>query len=288
MDLCVVIPARNEERCIGLQLEALLAQEWDGEWEVIVVDNGSTDGTVAVVEGLSRQHRRLRVISATEKADQSYAANKGASATTADIVIFCDADDIVTEGWLAAMAAGLTVHEVVTGPNELDRLNPPWLANSRGRSVEGPVGSFFDIFPLVRGNNYGVRKKVFERIGSLKEDFARHGVLADQEFSLRCWLNGIEVVGLPDAVVHYRYRDQARALWRQGWNYGAHRPLIAKMLVDAKRPRPPRFGGWKSWAMLLLTAPKAVTRSGRARWLWIAGNRFGQVAGSIKYRVMML
>ena len=62
----------------------------------------------------------------------------------------------------------------------------------------------------------------------------------------------------------------------------------AKMLVDAGKPRPPKFSGWKSWAMLVLTLPKAVTRNGRARWLWIAGNRFGQVAGSVRYRTLML
>ena len=288
MDLCVIIPARNEEQRLAAQLEALLAEQWEGEWEIIVVDNGSTDGTVSLVERYAADHSRLRVISATEKADQSYAANSAVKATTAEAVLFCDADDIVAPGWLAAMAAGLAEHDVVTGPNELDRLNPPWLANSRGRSIEAPIGTFAGIFPLVRGNNYGVRTSVWEKIGPLNDEFSEHGVLADVEFSLRCWLQGIEIVGLPGGVVHYRYREEARSLWRQGWNYGSHRPLIAKMLVDAGKPRPPKFSGWKSWAMLVLTLPKAVTRNGRARWLWIAGNRFGQVAGSIRYRTLML
>lgn len=285
MDLCVVIPARNEERLLGQQLEALLAQEWNGEWEVIVVDNGSTDDTANLVEHYARGTDRLRVIRAPERADQSFAANAGVAATSAPAVAFCDADDIVAPGWLAAMARGLTEHQVVTGPNELDRLNPPWLAASRGRSIEGVVGTFAGIFPVVRGNNYGVRDKVWTKVGPLNEGFFP---VADVEFSFRCWLNGIDVVGVPDAVVHYRYRSSARDLWRQGWNYGSHRPMVAKLLRDAGKPRPPRVGGWKSWAMLLLLLPGLVTRSGRARWLWIAGNRFGQVAGSIRHRALML
>ncbi len=40
--------------------------------------------------------------------------------------------------------------------------------------------------------------------------------------------------------------------------------------------------------MLVATLPKTVTRNGRARWLWIAGNRFGQIEGSIRYRTLML
>lgn len=288
MDLCVVIPARNEERLLGEQLEALLTQEWDGNWEIIVVDNGSTDGTVDLVGRYAQVDARLRVLVATEKADQSYAANCGVAATSADAVAFCDADDVVSDGWVAAMARGLAVNEVVTGPNELDRLNPEWLAASRGRSIEEPRGTFYGVFPLVRGNNYGVRRDVWDRIGPLNDDFARHGVLADVEFSLRCWRAGIEIVGLPEAVVHYRYRTGTRDLWRQGWTYGSHRPKIARMLIDAGEPRPSRFSGWRSWVVLIATLPGVLTRNGRARWLWTAGNRFGQVAGSIRYRTLML
>jgi glycosyltransferase involved in cell wall biosynthesis len=288
MELSVVIPVRNEERHLGPQLEALLAQQWDGEWEIIVVDNGSTDGTVELVKRYAQDHDRLRVLVAAEKPDQSYAANRGVAAASADSVAFCDADDIVSEGWVAAMARGLADHEVVTGPNELDRLNPDWLAASRGRSIEEPLGSFFGIFPLVRGNNYGVRHDVWDRIGPLDDAFAQHGVLADVEFSLRCWRAGIEIVGLPEAVVHYRYRTGARDLLRQGWNYGSHRPKIARMLIDAGEPRPPRFSGWRSWVVLVATLPGVLTTNGRARWLWVAGNRLGQVAGSIRYRTLML
>jgi glycosyltransferase involved in cell wall biosynthesis len=285
MDLCVVIPARNEEVRLGGQLEALLAQEWEGDWEIIVADNGSSDGTAAVVERFAQRSSRLRLVEAPERADQSHAANAGVAATDAAAVAFCDADDIVADGWVAAMAEGLAEHDVVTGPNDLDRLNPPWLAGSRGRSIEAPVGSFAGVFPVVRGNNYGVRSEVWKKVGPLNEGYFP---VADVEFSFRCWVHGIEIVGLPEAVVHYRYRSSAKDLWRQGWSYGSSRPRIARLLRDAGRRRPPRFAGWKSWAMLVATLPGVVSRRGRARWLWIAGNRFGQVAGSIRHRTLML
>ncbi len=281
----MVIPARNEETHLGAQLDALLRQEWDGEWEVLVVDNGSTDSTAAVVQRRAAASPRVRYLLAAERADQSFAANTGVAATSADAVVFCDGDDIVADGWLAAIAHGLAEHDVVTGPNELDLLNPPWLAASRGRSADAAVGSFSDIFPCVRGNNYGVRSRVWTEVGPLNEGFFP---VADMEFSLRCWLHGIDIVGAPGAVVHYRYRESARDLWRQGFAYGSHRPVIARLLREAGKPRPPRFGGWKSWVLLAITAPAIVTRSGRARWLWGAGNRFGQVIGSVRYRTLMI
>ncbi|HEY5663182.1 MAG TPA: hypothetical protein VIS05_04010 [Ilumatobacter sp.] len=112
--------------------------------------------------------------------------------------------------------------------------------------------------------------------------------MADQEFSLRCWLNGVEIVGIPGAAVHYRYRESARDLWRQGFKYGVGRVRIARLLRDEGKPTPPKLGGWKSWAMLVVTLPKVVTRHGRARWVWIAANRWGQVVGSVRYRTLML
>lgn len=286
MQLSVVVPVRNEEHRIGAQLDALLDQEVDGDWEIIVVDNGSTDGTVALIESYTERSDRVRLVKANERADQSYAANAGVAASSASAVVFCDGDDIVAKGWLAAMAHGLQSHDVVTGCSELDLLNPAWLADCRGRSAEGPVvGSFAGIFPVVQGNSYGVRFPVWEKIGPLNDGFFP---VADVEFSFRCWINGIEIVSLPEAVVHYRYRQSARDLWRQGWKYGSHRPMIARLLRDAGRQTPARFAGWKSWVLLLITVPTIVTRHGRVRWLWVAANRLGQIAGSVRHRIIML
>ena len=64
MKLSIVIPCRNAARTIAVQLDALCAQQWRGGWEVIVADNGSTDGTQAIVEGYSRRLPGLRLIDA--------------------------------------------------------------------------------------------------------------------------------------------------------------------------------------------------------------------------------
>lgn len=285
MDLSVIVAARNEETLLGAQLDALLQQQWDGDWEVIVVDNGSTDGTATVVEAYARSHPRLRLLQADEVPGKAYAMNRAAATSSAWGIAFTDADDIAADGWLAAVARGLSRNLVITGPNELDKLNPAWLAGSRDRGIEASIGSFFGIFPTVRGNNFAIQRTTWQQLGGMTEGFFP---CEDLEFSLRCWLRDIPIIGVPDAVVHYRYRQSHRALWKQGWGYGSHRPYVAKMLKDAGRPTPPRFAGWKSWAMLIVKLPTVVTRSGRANWLWIAGNRFGQVAGSIRYRTLML
>lgn len=285
MRLSVIIPVHNEEFTLGAQLDALLAQEIDGDWEIIVVDNASTDKTADLVWQYAERSKRVRLLIADKRADRSYALNEGIAAGKSDSIAVCDGDDIVALGWVAAMVDGLTRFDVVTGPNELDALNPPWLAASRGRSAELSAGSFWGIFPMIRGNNFGVTRATWSAVGGLNESYR---FCEDAEFSFRCWKRGFEIVGLPTAAVHYRYRDNERALWRQGIGYGAGRPQIARLLRDNGGPTPPHFGGWKSWLLLLIRIPTVVTRTGRATWIWIAANRCGQVVGSIRHRTIML
>jgi glycosyltransferase involved in cell wall biosynthesis len=285
VDLSVIVCAHNEQATLPQQLDALLAQKWAGDWEVVVVDNRSTDATASLVAAYVEAHPRVRLVRADDRAGQSYSMNVGADAARADLLAFCDADDVVAPGWVAAMASGLRNHAIVTGPHELDLLNPPWLADSRGRSIEEPVGSFAGIFPCIRGAGWGVRRSTWHRVGGMSEDYHAG---QDIDFSLRAWLEGIDIVGLPDAVVHYRYRHTPRALWRQGFNYGRYRPRISRLLKEHGKPTPPALAGWKSWLLLLTRLPTLVTPSGRATWMWIAGNRVGQVVGSVRERTLML
>jgi glycosyltransferase involved in cell wall biosynthesis len=284
-DLSVVVCAHNEQRHLAEQLAALTGQQWEGDWEVIVVDNRSTDRTRDIVIDWAVQDPRLRLVRADDRAGQSYAMNVGVAQARADRIAFCDADDVVAQGWVAAMADGLSRHQVVTGPSELDRLNPSWLADSRGRTIEQPLGSFSGIFPCIRGADWGVRREVYERLGGMSEHY-RAG--QDIDFSLRCWLAGVEIVGLPGAVVHYRYRQAPRELWRQGYTYGYSRPVIARLLKQHGLARPAPLGGWKSWVLLVTTLPSVVTKHGRSRWMWVAGNRMGQLVGSVRERTVML
>lgn len=284
-DLSVIICAHNEERHIRDQLDALVEQQYSGTWEIVVVDNNSTDSTARIVSAYADKYSHIRYIGAHQRANKSYAMSVGVSQARADKLLFCDADDVVASGWVSALAEGLSHYSVVTGPHELDLLNPSWLASSRGRSAEDPCGSFFGIFPTLRGANWATHRSIWSRLGGMPEDYPAG---EDAAFSLSCWLEGIEVKGIENAIVHYRYRESSRDLWRQGLAYGAFRPRLARRLVDAERPRPPRFSGWKPWLLLILRVPTLVTRRGRAVWVWIAANRIGQVIGSTRARTILL
>ncbi|WP_115297382.1 glycosyltransferase family 2 protein [Dermacoccus nishinomiyaensis] len=117
-DLSVIICVLNGAHVIRQQLDALRAQRSRIRWEVIVADNGSTDDTRDVVEGIARNFPvPLRVIDASAKKGAGAARNSGAQESRARFLAFCDCDDQVAEGWVQAAHDGLLAHDVVAGLN---------------------------------------------------------------------------------------------------------------------------------------------------------------------------
>lgn len=282
--LAVIIPARNAAETLPRQIHALAGSEIDGTWEVVVVDNGSTDATAQAARTAAEEtNLPLRVIVAGERLGPSYARNRGVAATTAPRLLFCDADDEVRPGWVARLNAHLDEAPVVTGRLRSDTLNDPMLAASRGPDDRPPT--FFGLFPSVGTANMGVRREAWVRVGPFDETLP---AIEDAEWAARAKLAGIDVAWAPDAVVDYRFRTEAGALWRQGRRYGRYRPLVARRWYQATGERCGRFEGGRSWLWLVVHLLDLRSRAGRARWAWVAGNRVGAVIGSIRYRFLVL
>jgi glycosyltransferase involved in cell wall biosynthesis len=98
--LSVVIANHNYERFVGDAIESALALRWD-DVEVVVVDDGSTDGSPAVIQSYSD---RVQVLF-TDNATQRVAANRGYAMTTGDVVVFLDSDDVLPPDLPSRLAA---------------------------------------------------------------------------------------------------------------------------------------------------------------------------------------
>src|SRR5437667_9282213 len=105
MKISVVIPAYNEEVLLPACIDSLLDQDYEGEVEIIVVDNGSTDTTGAVARS-----RGVRVV---EEPEHSYsrALACGFAAAGGDIIASTDADTVVPRFWISRL-----VHEYKRRP----------------------------------------------------------------------------------------------------------------------------------------------------------------------------
>jgi glycosyltransferase involved in cell wall biosynthesis len=121
--ISVIVPARNADSTIELQLTSLTEQVVNVPFEVIIVNNGSSDNTYAVAQRWASCWDLIRVIDASERRGISYARNMGIQAADGDLILFCDADDQVAAGWIHAMSIALQRADVVGGRLSVLELN---------------------------------------------------------------------------------------------------------------------------------------------------------------------
>jgi GT2 family glycosyltransferase len=180
--------------------------------EVIVVDNGSSDGTVAYVR---QAYPGVTVLPIDRNLGFAGGNNAGARAATGRYLAFLNNDTRVTPGWLGALVApaeadptvGLVTSRIVfmDRPEILDSAGDGYLRcggafkYSHGRPAGDAPGSR-DVFGVC-GAAFLIRRDLFESIGGFDEDFFM--VYEDVDLSFRARLRGARCVYAADAVVHH-------------------------------------------------------------------------------------
>lgn len=285
--ISVVVPARNSAGVIEGQLAALAAQRHTGVWEVVVADNGSTDGTADVARGWADRLPDLRVVPAGERVGINHARNAGAREARGEFLLFCDADDEADPDWLTAMARAATGCEAVGGVLEKRTLNDATVVEWRPplTMTELPVMAGF--LPRPVGANCGVRTDLWRALGGFDEEYAVGAT--ETEFFWRLQLAGHDVCFVPDAVMHYRFRPGLRAHARQFFRFGVARARLYRDFRSSGMP-PRRFGAFaRDVAWLVRHGLDLVRGSGpRGRWVGQAAAVCGRVVGSVRYRLVYL
>lgn len=287
MKLSVIIGAFNAAGTIDQQLESLATQQWPETWEVIVVNNRSTDNTVEIVNGFVGRVPNLRVVDAPDRPGGAYAINVGARAARGELLAFCDADDIVCDGWVAAMGGALARHALVSGPFETKRLNHTKLTKHRRNPQPHGIQEYVypAYMPHAASANLGVWRSVYDQLGGFDESML---ALYDTDFCWRAQLAGHKLVAEPKAVVYYRFRDSVSGLIRQAFSYAKHNVFIYKKFRTRGMPKLALKHGIKSWIDLVLGVTRLARQETRVLWLWDAGWLAGRLYASIKYRVLAL
>lgn len=280
----VVIPARNAAATIAEQLDALVAQCPAVPFEVLVVDNGSTDETVALARSYS-DRLDISVLSCPRPGANA-ARNVGAGAAAGELLLFCDADDRVGPTWVAAMATALREHDSAGGLIDNETLSDGFTGGRLPRHPAGvPVVAGF--LPRAITANFGVRKAVWAALGGFNEAYA-YGC-TDTEFCWRLQLAGYTLGYAPEAVVAYRHRATLRSSAAKAYKTARARGRLFRDFQAAGMPRPRLLGVFYRWAKLGVLAV-TVPFSPRMRWWWVneAAAAAGRVAGSISFRVRYL
>lgn len=283
LEVSVVVPFRNAARTLGHQLEALAGQDFAGSWEVVAIDNRSEDESRRVAESFS-ERLHLRVVEARERLGAGYARNVGASLAFGRKLLFVDADDEVSPGYVSTMADALDRHDFVTAAFDQETLNPEWVRAAHGpawRDRDEPLPKQFGVLPNA-GASIGINRAVFEAVGGFPEDLPR---MQDIAFSWEVQRAGIQLHYVPDALYRIRYRGGLPDLFRQGLAGSSYAPLLYKRYRGAGMQRRTVDAVVRSWGRLALDLSRARTRTDLAPLAVRLGREIGRVTGSIRHGV---
>lgn len=283
--LSVVVPCYNAEETIGAQLDALVEQQWSHPWEVVLVDNRSTDGSLTIIQEYSKRFPHIRVVDASARQGQPHALNVGIAAAAAEAIAICDADDVVAPGWVAAMGEALSEHDFVAGRMETRRLNPEWVYASIGQhpQMAGLQASTYPPhLPHAGSGNLGIRRSVHDRVGGFNEDFP---YLLDTEYCFRVQLAGVKLQYWPQAVVHLRCRATLGGIYGQARNWSQYEVLLFSRY---RKTNAREWWRWRAYVGIWLASIKQLPRlasfqTGRALIAWRLGRQVGILRGALRY-----
>lgn len=180
----VIIPAYNRAPTLRAALDSVRQQDYQ-DWELIVVDDGSSDGTAAVADSLGDS--RVRVIRHEVNRGASAARNTGIRSARGRYIAFLDSDDAWLPGKLSAQVAVLE-----SGPNSPDLLCTGFIlryaagrrmVERRPRPYTGWFDTMIDGCSVSPGSTLVVRRGCFDTAGFLDETLMR---LEDWDWLLRC------------------------------------------------------------------------------------------------------
>src|SRR3954447_8284322 len=243
----VVLPTRGRAAYLEVAVESLRSQDSTAPYDLLVVDDGTTDGTRELLERLDVPALRLEPARGLNAA-----RNAGAENTRGELIAFVDDDVQVPPGWLRALVEGAEKHpdaDAFGGPIR-PRFEGPM---PKGCGLHDPPLTTLDLGPedresdLVWGANMAIRRSAFERVGRFDEEIAGGGDEEDWLQRPRAGGGGVlrragggSVMSLAAAGLdHRRPGDDARlrSLMRGAYTRGR-----AVRKWDARRGRAPRLG----------------------------------------------
>ena len=212
-EISLVIPTVNEGENLSMTIGSI-QETITGTYEIIVVDNGSTDGSTEFIEQKDDPH--IRLLNTGERLGVAGARNYGAAFAEGTILIFIDAHMLFPQHWLTpildvlheeqvelvvpAVSAWGNPHAIGYGISwKGERLEPSWL----GKQSSDPYS-----VPLAGGCFQAFRREFFYEIGGYDPGMTNFGS-EDLEMCLRIWLLGYQVKIVPQVDISHRFRRTA-------------------------------------------------------------------------------
>ncbi|MCI5207837.1 MAG: glycosyltransferase [Candidatus Electrothrix sp. ATG2] len=228
-DLSVIVPAWNAEKTLALCLRSLIRQTFSRDrYEIIVVDDGSTDRTAEIARQFSVAYYHQ------ENQGPAAARNAGVNLTQGNLVFFTDADCVPDPNWLEEMAAPFARPDVAA-------VKGAYRTEQKGLIARFAQVEFEERFTMLEQResidmvdtySAGFRKEIFLELGGFDTRFPKANN-EDTEFSYRMAAQGYTMVFTPRALVrHLNHPDSVLRYFRLKFGRGYWRLMVYRMVPE--------------------------------------------------------
>jgi len=232
----VIVVTYNNLDLTRACVESLLEKTAHGDWELVIVDNASSDETPDFLRTLADRHPEIQIVLNDENRGFAAANNQGIRLSSGEFVVFLNNDTVVTHGWLGSLVRHLDDRAVgLVGPvtnnigneakiettyrvmSEMDAFADAHTRRHRGQRFDIPVLALFCA---------AIRRTVLDEVGLLDEQY-EIGMFEDDDLSRTLRARGYRVVCAEDVFVHHVGRAA----------FGRLDPETYRRIFDANRNR---------------------------------------------------
>ena len=239
--ISTIIPVYNEEDTIGITIESLLKLNYPKPIDIVVVNDGSTDRTIDVLDKFEKE-KKIRVITNKVNMGKGYSLNKALATINNDLFACVDADSIIDPDCLIRMVGFFKdnkVGSVTTGlkvarkKSILERVQyVEYLLNLFWRKIM----AFLDTLPVVPGVFSVYKTSLIKKLGGFDEK----NLAEDMEIALRLHTKGYKIENCPDAYAETFCPDTFTGLYKQRVRW--YRGVIRNFIKYKKLFFNPKFG----------------------------------------------
>lgn len=221
-EVTVCVPAYNASRTLARLLDALGHQQTVRPFEVVIVDDGSTDATPRRLADLPAGFRAVRQENAGPAAARNRAAREGSGA----VLLFTDADCVPRPDWLERSLSCLDAHpEAAAVGGSYDIANPgSWLARLIHAEIKWRHASLGAYVRFAGSYNLAVRREAFEVVGGFSTRY-RNASAEDNDLSYRLLGRG-RIAFCPESLVAHHHTERLGKYLREQYRHGRWRALL--------------------------------------------------------------
>lgn len=284
--VAVIVPVFNAGVHLRPMLDRLAEEHARHPFRLVLSDNGSDDGSWELVQDFAASVDFAEATRTVDAQSPAHARNHGVRRTDADRLLFCDADDIVGEGWVVTMVAALDRHEFVAGAKSYELLNSELIRSVRRPILSTEPQRLFG-YLIASGCNFACRRSLWDRLGGQDETLPAGA--EDSDFAMRAQRElGIAPLFVPEAFVHYRLREGLLANYRQARGYGFNEVAVyarhgsyttARRLLTLVR---------RIQELVVVASRAPLSQAGRVKLAWRLGQSVGRARACIRYRTFYL